>query len=1144
MSELRNYIYVDAHYEHPTKKTAMPWIRMAIGDVGKNIIGPSQGANCFFSAQRFRDAVSLRERAALNATVTKRKKNGHDEEEAARIKRESEADELPDQQLHYNGFYFDFDCDYEKLKIPLEDAIKRSRADAVKLASWFLTQFDLNPPHVQCWFSGKKGFHVYVHPEPFGIQPHRHLTYIIKHVALQLKASLDLPTLDTSVYTISRMWRIPNTTHPSTGRFKIELSNEELKNWDVGKILEQSRGPRTGYGADRAIIISNLYDAIEYKDIDHIEDAVTWWRQFIELYDIQADMMRLRPRRPIMKPRDSDDWPECISDMLEGGPKNGGPNRNRVLLPIAGFLHDAGIGKTEAHSMIKQWTESFYPEPQFMRERVQNGRSVVDCAYRGMLRFSCRAIRGNRGTGAAGRVKCCGESNCPWIGEPADQEPEEIPTVHLSEATKGCYIDTVVRTPVHVAALAGHPFDLPVKGKILCNPQPEAKICVNCPNLEGKGGMGWVMNAEEYLVLQMINVNENQRKGAIKKKCGIPEKCFRHRIKIDEHSNVEEIQIIPMVDFAQVYMEDSHKDEDIAVRSARHVVRRGFHLGHGLTANKKYMMEGSVFAHPKDQRVCFLSDKFEPAQNDIDQFEMSPELYQQLLTFQRRGESVEQKLIDIHRDLTANVHQIGGRFDLSIAIDLCYHSVIGFKFGGKPINKGWFELLIMGDTATGKTTMVERLMQHYGLGELIAGEDSKRTGLVYASIQMQGQWILRWGKIPQNDRRLLIIDEFAGIPGEEVAKMTQLRSEGRARGGGVNADYETFARTRLILLTNPRNNRGKLAGFNYGIQAIRDLFDENQDTRRVDLAIIAAKGEVPTELVNKRWDKVVYPHRYTSDLCRNLVLWAWSREPHNVEWTADAEDLVGKWANRLGQTYECDISLAEEADLRLKIARISAAVAARLFSTDGEAKKVIVTDDHVDFAARFMDRAYRKPSMAYFEYARRYKKDNNFTEKRTSEITATMESFDDYDKVISTLLDVDLITKPTLTDMVNFEQDELKRLWKFMVGGRLIRRSTKGYRKSPAFTEFLRAMSSKTKATQEDLFSSEFQTGGNFASEEGGDVVALFPTSLDDGGDFSTKLPTADACEVLPITDDEPFTDDEEEPFTDDDDTVGDDPPF
>src|SRR5690606_30209337 len=150
--------------------------------------------------------------------------------------------------------------------------------------------------------------------------------------------------------------------------------------------------------------------------------------------------------------------------------------------------------------------------------------------------------------------------------------------------------------------------------------------------------------------------------------------------------------------------------------------------------------------------------------------------------------------------------------------------------------------------------------------------------------QMQGQWVIRWGKIPQNDQRLLVIDEFSGIPKEELEKMTQLRSTGKAVGGGTVQDYETWARTRLIFLTNPADNQGRLAGFNFGIQAINNLFASAADLRRVDLALVAERDEVETTLLNRRWDKSEVPHVYTAHLCQSLVLWAWSRKPNQVKW--------------------------------------------------------------------------------------------------------------------------------------------------------------------------------------------------------------------------------------------------------------------
>lgn len=1094
MTYWKDYAYVDAQTEHPVTKAKQPWVRMRVGDVQRRIVAKASGLNAFSTVQRFKDATSLRElekEREKEAAAKKKAKTPEEIETARRIAAEREADELPEQQSHYHGLYFDFDADPEKKDGPAfglsyDEAQTMALGDIRALVEWFTRTFpDLDAHHIQPWYSGSKGFHLVVRPEPFGIKPHMHLSYIVKAIACELGDALSLKTLDRSVYSIPRMWRIPNTIHPKTGRFKIELTLNELAIWTPAQIQHCAQGPRGK--SDEALPDSHLHPSDDYKDIAPDPVAVAWYHEHYQAYDAYRDLKKLMPRRAIQRPDTDDTFPVCIQDILKNGPKEGGPNRNRVTLPLAGFFHDAGIGKREAIKQLDDWARTHYPLDKNTRERVSNGRSVIDQAYRGRVKFSCRFIRSLNGTGENGRVACVGEDKCPWIKSPADQEPAQVPEIHLSEASKGCYVNTKVKTAIHVAAIAKAPFELPVKGRILCSPSPDAAICEPCPNnLSGASGkLEFTFDAEERAVLDLVDVNDSNRKGTIKAKNGIPKDCHKHRIEVLQSSNVEEMQVIPMVDHAHAYEQTMEEDDDISKKSAKHVVRRAFYLGHGIEANKKYMIEAQVFGHPKDQRICFLFDKADPAQNDIDQFHMTTELKEKLRIFQPRADqSVSDKLLEIHRDLTANVHQIGGRFDLSIGVDLCYHSVIGFKFAGQPIHKGWFELLVMGDTGTGKTTLIERLMRHYGLGELIAGEDSKRTGLVYASIQMQGQWILRWGKIPQNDRRLLIIDEFAGIPGEEVGKMTQLRSSGKAVGGGVNADYETWARTRLIFITNPRNNRGQMAGFNYGIQAVEDLFDEAQDLRRVDLAVIAEKDEVETELINKRWDRSELPHVYTADLCRSLVLWAWSREPHQVEWQAGAEDCLLRWADRLGDTYECDIPLAERADLRLKLARIAAAVAARLFSTDIDAKKVLITTSHVDFAATFMDRSYRKKSMAYFEYARKYKQDNHYSEAKKINIKKTLTSFgEESDSIIATMLDVDLLSKPSFTDMVNLDNDDMKRLWKYLVGERLLRKTTKGYRKTPAFTRFLKGMGGGKSGYSGNL-PDDFQTGGDFEAHK------------------------------------------------------------
>lgn len=1043
---------------HDKRGFPSKWERCRLDELKERIIEPSGGHNCLASVQLYRDAIRLHEEAT--PAPAPQETNGVDKDEQARAEREREADLLPDKQIHYLGPYADFDCHAGVNGRTQVEAIEKSRQDAARLATWFIDELGLSEPHVQCYFSGSKGFHVTVRPEPFGIQPHHYLTYMVKNFMLELQDLLKLETMDTSVYTISRLWRIPNTVHPKTGKYKIELYANELVNRTAEDIFEMASRPRNETEVTEVIPESFVWDALEYSDLKPDEELVKLWEPNVEYVQAQKELQSVAPARPITPPEDGE-LPVCIQDLMNNGPKPGGPNRNRVIQPLAGFYHDAGYTKGQAERDLKDWVKTHYPETGEIRSRLRNTQSVIDSAYRGNTTFACRFIRSLKGTGPNGTVACVGEANCPWIQKPEDQEPSKVPLVHLSDASKAVYVRGKIRTPVHVASISGQPYAVPLKGQVLCSPDPEAKICQKCPNLAAGGTLEWSMDAQDEAVLAMISVNENMQKGAIKRKAGIPVKCFKHRLEYTEMGNVEKVNLIPMVDHSKTRVLETG---DVMQKWTQHVVRDAYHLGHGIKDNAKYIMEAAVFPFPKDQRVCFLSDQFETAQNDIDEFKMNDELYEQLLVFQpAKGQSCVDKIEEIHRDFTANVTQIEGRPDLSLAVDLCYHSVIGFEFLQQEVVKGWWELLVVGDSGTGKTTLVERLMQHFGLGEILAGEGAKKTGLVSASIQDQGRWVNKWGKIPQADRRLLIIDEFSAIPQEEVAKMTQLRSEGIARGDGVNTGHETNARTRLILLSNPRENRGKMDGFNYGVQAIEDLFKEAQDIRRVDFGMIVNRKEVDTAALNRRWDSSTVPHRYTSDVCRSLILWAWSRERNHIVWKEDAEDAVLRWAGKLGEIYDCDIPLAERSDLKLKLARISVSVATRLFSTDREAKKVFVLPEHVNIAARMMDTSYRKPAMAFFGYASKYKEDNKFTTERKAKIKKFLQSFDCYEELVKALLDARKLTKMSFQDMVTLDKDDFKSLWKFLMSGRLFTSTARGWRKTPAFTTFLQELERELK---------------------------------------------------------------------------------
>jgi len=1064
----KNYIYVDGAYGLTSHGKMTRWHRYKTTDIRSRIVIPSGNTQCFTTVQRYKDAVSNLEAERKAREIAEGKLL-----EVSAGPPPSDAD-LLEGQMHYCGVFFDFDCKPKDDWGGTEEermvtAVRNSLTDARKVVGWF-RELGVRPSHVQCWYSGQKGFHVIVRPEVFGIIPHRHLTAIIKMAVMSLADQLDLPTLDKGVYTRARQWRIPNSVHPGAGLFKYELTMQEIMDMDARMIRTRGKVPRNDIPSDEALPLSHVWGAHEYKDILVHEEAATWWRQFMDLYEVRLDMDRLRPRVVIERPGDgSAEFPDCMNDLIDNGPKPTGPNRNKVLLPMVGFMVDAGIEQVDAHKMVADWTtKHFGHQPSELASRIANGRSVVDTGYQGSLHFSCRMIRSNGGKAGDEKVACCGAEKCKWVQKSSDQDPAEVPTVHLSDASRGQYIGTKVRVPVQVAALASAPFGIPLRGKVSCG-QDNAKLCTNCACNVAGGKLQFVFSADDARVLELIGVNNNEKISYVRAHCHIPPKCFKNKITYDEQTNLEEVQLIPMVDYSQIYMEEKTSarsellEDESPTKAVKHVVQRAFHMGHGIQTNKKYMVEASVFNFPKDQRVCLLFDKAELAQNDVDQFVMTPDRYESLKVFRpREGQTVQEKLTEIHSDFTANVHQIGGRMDLSIATDLCYHSVIGFKMDGKWVRKGWWELLVVGDTGTGKSTMIDRMIQHFGLGELTAGEGAGRTGLLFALVQINGQWAVQWGKIPQNDRRLLVIDEFSGIPMEEVQKLTQVRNDGRAIAGGVGVGHETWARTRMIFLTNPREGQGQLSDYNSGIHAVKKMFKEGADLRRVDLAVVVEKNEVSSEMINRRWTTSAVRHHYTSDLCRSLLLWVWSREPHHVEFMEGAEQRIAEHALELGEVYDCDIPLAYKADLRMKIARIAVSVAARLFSTDSQARKVLVTVDHVNFAADFMDFCYRKQSMAYFEYARKHKDINNLTEDRRHAIKKMLMSFDDAEILIDQLNQTDHITKPSLADVLNLPKDDMDKLWRFLNQKGLIQKNYKNWKKSQAFNLYLKELAKVT----------------------------------------------------------------------------------
>lgn len=495
------------------------------------------------------------------------------------------------------------------------------------------------------------------------------------------------------------------------------------------------------------------------------------------------------------------------------------------------------------------------------------------------------------------------------------------------------------------------PYLVPSKVKVECTMDAGAR-CQMCPLLSRNGVLTHTIDRHDPTLLRTLDTTDKQLTTVIREAIGIP-RCDRFTLTVQQQQAVEVLFVRPSIE---------NVDDDY---EADYTNRKIFSAGkHNTLPNQTVRITGTALPSPEDKRNEFLAWDVNPIESSIDAFKITREIGDALRVFRpAKGERPLTRLRLIAEDLAAHVTRIVGRVDLHMALDLAYHSIINFKFSGKLVGKGWLELLIVGDTRTGKSEAAQRMISHYQAGKLISCESASFAGIV-GGLQQFGQgreWAVTWGAIPLNDRRLVVLDEVNGLTPEQIATMSSIRSSGIAQLTKIYSE-QTTARTRLVWLANPRH--GRISDYTYGVHTIPALIGNPEDIARFDLAMsISADDVSPTEINRARTSRT--PQLYSSELCHMLVLWAWSRRSDQVLWGPGAEQMVYAASVRLGQLYEENPPLIQAANVRMKIARLAVALAARTFSTDATYECVVVGKRHVYDAVQFIDWLYSRPGFGY-----------------------------------------------------------------------------------------------------------------------------------------------------------------------------------
>lgn len=528
------------------------------------------------------------------------------------------------------------------------------------------------------------------------------------------------------------------------------------------------------------------------------------------------------------------------------------------------------------------------------------------------------------------------------VQDPTKMEPIDVSVMNSFDSQN---VGRAQSMNVLISGRSKEPYTLPKVVTSSCTMDAGPK-CSVCPMLDRKGEHTFEVSPSSQHLLAMLDSPKSAVNDSLRQACGAV-KCDRLVHEVKSHQTVEQLYVRPSWD---------ETSGDFTPRRINSVGK------HDTMPSQVVRVTGTTWPDPKEQHNQFLAWDVAEAENAIDEFKVTPDVVRELKQFRPKGvQSPLQKLGHLAKDLEQHVTRIYGRLDLHMAIDLTFMSITSFPFQGKLERRGWLDVLVVGDTRTGKSEVAQRMVEHYGVGQFVNCEAATFAGIIGGLQQMADrQWAVTWGVVPMSDRRLVVLDEASGLTPDQIASMSDVRSRGVIRLQKIQAE-QAWARTRLVWLSNPRDE--SMDRYMYGMQSIQPLIGNREDIARFDFAMALNARDVDRDAIYQA-PSSEFPD-YESESFHRRVMWAWSRGENDVEWDDGVEADVLRGAEWLGDKYVSDPPLVQSANAHVKLARLAVAMASSVFSTDSSGKRIIVKREHVRDALKMIDYLYSKETFGY-----------------------------------------------------------------------------------------------------------------------------------------------------------------------------------
>jgi hypothetical protein len=524
------------------------------------------------------------------------------------------------------------------------------------------------------------------------------------------------------------------------------------------------------------------------------------------------------------------------------------------------------------------------------------------------------------------------------VGEHVDTD--NLVTIPFNQLVNPQNLKKWVKVNGLVAGRGEAPFAVPRRVTVTCDVgrttgKPQ---CVDCPLPR----CGFTRKVEFTIEKQveMLGGGDEMVKKEVRIALDLP-KCNAPNFET-EHSVIEELVLSPRIDMDQNSGVDKD-DFEYAHRSA--LVIREEKID--LKENQTYMMSGKIMAAPKTGKFIFAARKFENLENDILHYRHNLEEFRSMqheMGCADYQDPVASKaaLNQIVTDMREHITNIYGQDDMIQTALLSMFVPFQFSIKNVRCERVCPAFMILGDTNTGKSTVVKAMIRHYGAGRYATMESQATfAGLVGGNYNSGRSNTFTWGLLPTSHRGFAALDEMGEMPLEILAGLSNLLTNGIAERTTVSGVRKTLANVRLLYMCNPRGAK-PLGSYSNPLDAVMGVMGTVQAMGRLEFVHVQQRKDDASFFNQNRTPSG--PLLYTKELARAHMRWAWAAKEFVFVNTDFLYEKATALVHRFGQN-----GLLLAAQARFKIGRLACGLALLTMSSH-DATNVMIYDHHVQMA--------------------------------------------------------------------------------------------------------------------------------------------------------------------------------------------------